>query len=100
MILATGQSVREYLVQHVAIGKYDPGHYSVCERVPSQALFYLHRASALPLRCGIEDDPNFQSPPGHSRRPVRRRQYTMVLVCQGGSVLYIRASAGEYSVFH
>ena len=52
MILATGQSVREYLVQQMAIGKYDPsiqsvreylvqqvamtdhdpGHWSVCER--------------------------------------------------------------------
>ena len=51
--------------------------------IPSQALFNLHRASALPLWCGIEDDQHFQSPPGHSRRPVRRRRYTMVLVCQG-----------------
>ena len=49
--------------------------------IPSQALFNLHRASALPLGCGIEDDQNFQSPPGHSRRPVRRRRYCMVLVC-------------------
>ena len=48
--------------------------------IPSQALFNLHRASALPLRCGSEDDQHFQSPPGHSRRPVRRRRYCMVLV--------------------
>ena len=34
MILAIIQSVREYLVQHVAISDYDPGLCSVCERVP------------------------------------------------------------------
>ena len=50
--------------------------------IPSQALFNLHRACALPLRCGSEDDQNFQSPPSHSRRPVRRRRYCMVLDCQ------------------
>ena len=46
----------------------------------SQALFNLHRASALPLGCGSEADQNFQSPPGHSRRHVRRRRYCMVSV--------------------
>ena len=47
---------------------------------PSQALFNLHRASALPLWCGSEDDQNFQSPPGHSRQPVRRRRYCIIPV--------------------
>ena len=46
--------------------------------IPSQALFNLHRPSALPLWCGSEDDQNFQSPPGHSRPPGRRRWYCMV----------------------
>ena len=49
--------------------------------IPSQALFSFYRARALPLRCGSEDDQNFQSPLGHSRQPVRRRQYCMVPVC-------------------
>ena len=49
--------------------------------IPSQALFNLYRASALPLWCCREDDQNFQSPPGHSRRPVGRRRFCMVLVC-------------------
>ena len=48
--------------------------------IQSQALFNLHRENALPLRCGSEDDQNIQSPPGHLRRPVRRRRYCMVLV--------------------
>ena len=47
---------------------------------PSQALFNLHSSSAFPIDYGSEDDQNFQSPPGHSRRPVRRRWYCMVLV--------------------
>ena len=51
--------------------------------IPSQALFNLHMASALPLRCGSEDNQNFQSPPGHSRQPVRRRRYCMVPVWHG-----------------
>jgi hypothetical protein len=54
--------------------------------IPSQALFNLHRASALPLGCGSEDDQNFQNPTGHSRLPVTRRRYTMVSVCQGASL--------------
>ena len=37
--------------------------------IPSQTLINVHRASALPLRCGSEDDQSLQSPPGHSRRP-------------------------------
>ena len=49
--------------------------------IPSQALFNLHRTSALPLWCGSEEDQNFQSPLGHSRRPVRWRRYCIVLVC-------------------
>ena len=48
--------------------------------MPSQALFNHHRASALPLRCGSEDDKNFQNPTGHSRQPVKRRRYCMVSV--------------------
>ena len=48
--------------------------------IPSQALFNLHRASALPLRYGSKDDQTFQSPPGQSRRPVIRRRYCMVPV--------------------
>ena len=55
--------------------------YSILD-IASQALFNLQRARALPLWCGSEDYQNFQSPPGHSRRPVRRRRYCMVLVCQ------------------
>ena len=51
--------------------------------IPNQALFNLYRGSALPLWCDTEDDQNFQSPPGHSRRPVWWRRYCMVLVCQG-----------------
>ena len=46
--------------------------------IPSQALFNHHRASALPLRCGSEDDKNFQNPTGHSRRPFRRRRYCII----------------------
>ena len=49
--------------------------------IPSKALFRLYRASALPLRCGSEDDQNFQSPLGHSRQPIRGRGYCMVPVC-------------------
>jgi hypothetical protein len=63
--------------------------------IPSQALFNLHRASALPLRCGREDNQNFQSTSRHSRRSVRQRRYCMVLVCHNvvalccnGTVLY------------
>ena len=37
--------------------------------IPSQALFNHHRASALPLRCGSEDDKNFQNPTDHLRQP-------------------------------
>ena len=48
--------------------------------IPRQALFNLHRASALPLGCCSEDNQNLRSPPGHSRRPIRRRRYCMVLV--------------------
>ena len=48
--------------------------------IPSKTLFNIHRASALPLRCGGEDDQNFQSPSGHLRRPVRRRRYCMIPV--------------------
>ena len=48
--------------------------------IPNQALFNLHRASTLPLRCDSEDDKNFQSPPGHSMRPVTRRRYCLVPV--------------------
>ena len=32
--------------------------------IPSQALFNHHRARALPLRCGGEDDKKFQNPIG------------------------------------
>ena len=31
--------------------------------IPRQALFNLHKASALPLRCGSEDNQDFQNPP-------------------------------------
>ena len=57
--------------------------------IASQVLFNLHRASALPLWCGSEDDQNFQSPPGHSRRPVRWRRYCMVLVCHSDEVISV-----------
>ena len=60
---------------------------------PSQALFNLHMGSALPLRCGSEDDQNFQSPPGHSRRPVRRHRYCMVIVWH--SVALFRAALSD-----
>ena len=43
--------------------------------IPSQALFNL------PIWCVGEEYQNFQSPPGHSRRPVRRCWYCKVLVC-------------------
>ena len=36
--------------------------------------------SAPPLRCGSEDDNNFQNPPGHSRRPVTRRWTNSILL--------------------
>ena len=39
--------------------------------IPSQALFNLHRASALPLGCGIADDQKFQK---HSRPLEPARQ--------------------------
>ena len=58
--------------------------------IPSQALFNLHRASALPLRCSSEDDQNFQSPPGHLRLPVRRRQYFFLLLKFCHSLYYIK----------
>ena len=48
--------------------------------VISQALFNLHRASALPLQCGSEDDQNSKSPPGHLRRPVTWCRYFIVPV--------------------
>ena len=62
--------------------------------IPSQALFNLRRARALPLGCGIEDDQNFQSTPGRSSRPVRRRRYCMVSVCQGAWVIRRMKSLG------
>ena len=48
--------------------------------IPSQALFNLYRASDLPLKCGSEDDQNFQIPPGHSRRPITLRRYDVLPV--------------------
>ena len=51
--------------------------------IPSQALFNLQRASALPLKCGSEDDQNFQSSSGHSRRPVTWCRYLVIPVKHG-----------------
>ena len=67
--------------------------------IPSQALFNLHRASALPLRCGSEDGQNFQSPPGHSRQPVRRRRYCKVSVWHGVCTILYRKLQNVNKVF-
>ena len=48
--------------------------------ITSQALFNLHRASTLPLKCVSKDDQNFQSPPGQSRRPVTWCRYLIIPV--------------------
>ena len=48
--------------------------------IPSQALFNLHKASALPLKCGSEDNQNFQSPTGHSRQLVTWCRYLIIPV--------------------
>ena len=68
--------------------------------IPSQALFNLHRASVLPLRCGGEDDQNCQSPAGHSRWPVRQRRYCIVPVWQsaGDFHCYLKLEESEMSV--
>ena len=70
--------------------------------IPSQALFNLHRASALLLKCGSEDDQNFQSHPGHSRQPVRWRRYCMVSVWHSVllSELKSRSEQAPRSEFH
>ena len=78
------QQINKYLNKHSILNLKCPCflfRYPKLD-IPSQALFNLHRARALPLGCCSEDDQNFQSPPGHSRRPVRRRRYCMVSVCQ------------------
>ena len=36
--MATGISVVDYLVQQVTMTEYDPGPWSVCERVPCAAM--------------------------------------------------------------
>ena len=48
--------------------------------ISSQALFNLHRASALRPKCGSEDDQHFLSPPGHSRRPITWCRYLIIPV--------------------
>ena len=60
--------------------------------IPSQALFNLHRASALPLKCRSEDNQNFQSPPGHSKRPVTLRRYDMLPVQHSGTYIHYYAA--------
>ena len=75
--------------------------------IPSQALFHLHRASALPLKCNSEDDQNFQSLPGHSRRRIRRRRYCMVPVWHSAMCekplkkwnLELASPSEDYSIF-
>ena len=71
--------------------------------ISSQALFNLHRASALPLWCGSEYDQNFQIPPGHLRLSVTRRQYTMVLMWQGDQLtlkaFWMNNSCGGWTPF-
>ena len=66
--------------------------------IPSQALFNLHRASSLPLGCGSEDDQNVQNPTGHSRRPVTRRRYHMVSVCQGEGLIFITLNSSHWTL--
>ena len=54
--------------------------------IQSQAMFNLHRATVLPLKCGSEDDQHFQSPPGHSRRPVKWCRYLNIPFQHSGKV--------------
>ena len=76
------QQINKYMKKHSIVNLRCPGflfRYPNLD-IPSQALFNLHRASALPLKCGSEDDQNFQSPPGQTRRPVTWCCYLIISV--------------------